>query len=245
MGNVENQAEPKGRCLIQCKNLGKVFMDGNVAALAGVNLEIHAGEYVAIMGPSGSGKSTLLNLLGGLDQPSTGEIFFAGAPLSNQAELDRIRIDQIAFVFQAFHLLSTLTACENVQIPMFEGPLPARMRRQKALGLLREVGMEHRLDHLPGQLSAGERQRVAIARALANDPCLLLADEPTGNLDTVTGEEVLGLFQRLHQERNLALIVVTHNPEVGERAERLIRLRDGHIIEDRPVAPRPAAHSQP
>jgi len=243
MHNVQNQGEPNG-VLLQCKDLGKVFMDGNVAALAGVNLEIHAGEYIAIMGPSGSGKSTLLNLLGGLDQPSSGEIYFTGIPLSNQAELDRIRIHHIGFVFQAFHLLPTLTACENVQIPMFEGPLAARQRRSKALELLGEVGMEHRLNHLPSQLSAGERQRVAIARALANSPSLLLADEPTGNLDTATGEEVLKLFQRLHEGRNLALVVVTHNPEVGERAQRLIRLRDGHIIEDRLVTPR-AAQSQP
>jgi putative ABC transport system ATP-binding protein len=235
MQAATKQTEVNAPRFIECKDLRKVFMDGNVAALAGVNLQIYSGDYIAIMGPSGSGKSTLLNLLGGLDQPTSGEIYFSGQPISRQEQGERIRINQIGFVFQAFHLLPTFTASENVQIPMFEGPLSAKMRRARAVELLREVGMEHRLNHLPGQLSAGERQRVAIARALANNPRLLLADEPTGNLDSATGEEVLNLFQRLHKERNLTLVVVTHNPEVSERAERLIRLRDGHIIEDRPV----------
>jgi ABC-type lipoprotein export system ATPase subunit len=220
-------------CLIRCIGLQRLYPDGHVAALAEVNLEIARGEYIAIMGPSGSGKSTLLNLIGGLDMPTSGEIYFAGTPLSAPGQLDRLRISGIGFIFQAFHLLPTLSACENVQIPMFEGPLKAAARRQRAAQLLGEVGMSHRLGHLPTQLSGGERQRVAIARALANDPMVLLADEPTGNLDTVTGDEILKLFGRLHREHHLTIILVTHSPEVADQAERLIRLRDGRIIEDR------------
>ena len=221
--------------LIRCESLQRLYPDGNVAALRDVNLRIARGEYIAIMGPSGSGKSTLLNLIGGLDKPSAGEIYFDNVPLSKPGAIDDLRISKIGFVFQAFHLLPTLNACENVQIPMFEGPLSAAARRRRALTLLEDVGMSHRLGHLPNQLSGGERQRVAIARSLANDPTVLLADEPTGNLDTVTGEEILNLFGRMHQERNLTILLVTHSPEIAARARRLIRLRDGCIIEDRAV----------
>lgn len=227
------QAAQSERSLIRCERLQRLYPDGHVAALVEVDLTIGRGEYIAVMGPSGSGKSTLLNLIGGLDRPTGGEIYFDGVPLSRSGAIDNLRIDKIGFVFQSFHLLPTLTACENVQIPMFEGPLGASARRDRAIKLLEEVGMGHRLRHLPAQLSGGERQRVAIARALANDPMVLLADEPTGNLDTATGEEILALFARMHRERNLTILVVTHSPEIGERAERLIRLRDGRIVEDR------------
>jgi putative ABC transport system ATP-binding protein len=219
--------------LLRCDHVSRVYPDGNITALGDVSLEVQQGEYIAIMGPSGSGKSTLLNLISGLDRPTSGEVYFEERPLSEQAHLDQVRINKIGFIFQAFYLLPTLTAVENVQIPMFEGPLPAPQRRAKAHRLLESVGMGQRLNHLPSKLSGGERQRVAIARALANDPVLLLADEPTGNLDTATGTDILNLFDRLHAEHHMALILVTHSPEVGERAHRLIRMRDGKIVEDK------------
>jgi ABC-type lipoprotein export system ATPase subunit len=232
------QAEADKNCLIRCVRLERLYTDGRVAALREVDLSIGRGEYIAVMGPSGSGKSTLLNLIGGLDRPTAGDVFFDGLSLSAPGHMDRLRIDKIGFVFQAFHLLPTLSACENVQIPMFEGPLGAAARRRRAAALLGEVGMSHRLDHLPTQLSGGERQRVAIARALANDPMVLLADEPTGNLDTATGEEILKLFARMHQERRLTILLVTHSQEIAEQAQRLIRLRDGRVIEDRVLSGR-------
>lgn len=220
-------------CLIRCEHVQRLYPDGNVAALVEVDLCVTRGEYVAIMGPSGSGKSTLLNLIGGLDEPTAGTITFDGVSLAQPGQLDELRVNKIGFVFQAFHLLPTLNACENVQIPMFEGPLSAAGRRARATELLGDVGMGHRLNHLPTQLSGGERQRVAIARALANDPLVLLADEPTGNLDTSTGADILKLFARMHQERNLTILLVTHSAEIAEQAQRLIRIRDGRIIEDR------------
>jgi ABC-type lipoprotein export system ATPase subunit len=219
--------------LIRCEHVQRLYPDGHVAALVEVDLSIGRGEYIAVMGPSGSGKSTLLNVIGGLDKATSGEIYFDGVPLSRPGQMDQLRINKIGFVFQAFHLLPTLSACENVQIPMFEGPLGASARRRRAATLLAEVGMSHRQDHLPTQLSGGERQRVAIARALANDPVVLLADEPTGNLDTVTGEEILKLFARMHRERGLTILLVTHSEEIAGQAQRLIRLRDGRVIEDR------------
>jgi putative ABC transport system ATP-binding protein len=231
-------------CLIYCDGVCRQYPDGAVRALDGVTLGIDRGEYVAIMGPSGSGKSTLLNLIAGLDRPTAGEVYFEGTPLAAAAFRNRLRVDRIGFVFQSFNLLATLTASENVQVPMFEGPLSASARRRKAVELLGLVGLGHRLNHLPSQLSGGEKQRVAVARALANDPIVLLADEPTGNLDTASGEEVLALFDRLHAQRGLTPILVTHSPEVGGRARRLIRLRDGRVVEDRRT-PAPAAQSQP
>lgn len=219
-------------CLIYCDRLQRQYPDGKVLAVNDVSLRIDSGEYVAIMGPSGSGKSTLLNLIAGLDRPTAGEVYFEGNPLSSSQLRNRLRIDRIGFVFQSFNLLPTLTACENVQIPMFEGPLPGRVRRRKAVELLGLVGLGQRLNHLPSQLSGGEKQRVAVARALANDPVVLLADEPTGNLDSGSGEEVLALFDRLHAERNVTPILVTHSAEIGRRARRLVRLRDGRVVED-------------
>jgi putative ABC transport system ATP-binding protein len=220
-------------CLIYCDRLQRQYPDGKVIAVNDLTLRIDRGEYVAIMGPSGSGKSTLLNLIAGLDRPTAGEVYFEGNPLSSSRLRSRLRIDRMGFVFQSFNLLPTLTASENVQIPMFEGPLPGRARRRKAVELLGLVGLDQRLNHLPSQLSGGEKQRVAIARALANDPVVLLADEPTGNLDSSSGEEVLALFDRLHAERKVTPILVTHSTEIGRRAGRLIRLRDGRVVEDR------------
>jgi putative ABC transport system ATP-binding protein len=221
--------------LLRVENLSKTYADGGVAALVNVSLSIAAGEYVALMGPSGSGKSTLLNLLGALDQASGGEVYFEGRPLSAIHDLDRFRAQKLGFVFQSFFLLPTLTAAENVQVPMFEGPLSLEARSRRADDLLASVGLANRANHLPGKLSVGERQRVAIARALANDPILLLADEPTGNLDSRTAEGVLDLFERLHYERGLTIVMVTHGQEVANRAERIIQMRDGKVVEeDRP-----------
>ncbi len=218
--------------LLKIENLKKTYPDGHVQALVDLNLTIMRGEYVAVMGPSGSGKSTLLNMVGGLDVPDSGDVIFEGQSLAGHTDLDKFRSEKIGFVFQSFYLLPTLTAVENVQIPMFEGPMSPLHREKKALELIESVAIAHRANHLPQQLSVGERQRVAIARSLANDPQLLLADEPTGNLDSKTADEVLDLFDVLHRERGMTIVMVTHSDEVGCRAERLIRLKDGEIIED-------------
>ncbi len=215
--------------LLRTERLCKTYPDGQVNALVEVTLSILRGEFVAIMGASGSGKSTLLNLLGGLDLPTSGDVYFEGRSLSSMSDLDRFRASKIGFVFQSFFLLPTLTALENVQVPMFESPLSARQRSAKASELLKLVGMSHRLHHRPPQLSVGERQRIAIARALANDPLLLLADEPTGNLDSRTAVEVLDLFAHLHRDKGMTLILVTHGQEVADRAQRILRMRDGRI----------------
>jgi putative ABC transport system ATP-binding protein len=215
--------------LVRTEHLSKVYPDGQVNALTDVNLSIPKGQYVALLGPSGCGKSTLLNILGGLDLPTTGEVYWDGQPLSKMRDVDRFRASKIGFVFQSFLLLPTLSAAENVQVPMFQGPLRAAARAQRARELLEIVGLGHRWNHAPNKLSVGERQRVAIARALANEPSALLADEPTGNLDSKTASEVLDLFDRLHRERGLSLIVVTHSEDVVKRAERVIRLRDGRV----------------
>jgi putative ABC transport system ATP-binding protein len=215
--------------LLEVVNVSRGYDDGAVEALRNVSLAIAAGEYVAIMGPSGSGKSTLLHLLGALDEPTSGEVKFEGKSLRGRADLDEFRAATLGFVFQSFYLLPTLTALENVQIPMFETSLGPRERVKKAAELLALVGMTHREQHLPAKLSVGERQRVAIARSLANDPKLLLADEPTGNLDSASGKIVLDLFDRLHREHGLTLVVITHDSTVAARAQRTLFLRDGQI----------------
>lgn len=216
--------------VLRAEHVSRTYADGSVTALVDVSLDIRRGEYVAIMGPSGSGKSTLLNLLGALDRPTSGEVYFEGHPLSRLHDLDAFRSQKIGFVFQSFFLLPTLSAVENVQIPMFEGTLPPVQRARKAMELLETVGMSHRADHVPLKLSVGERQRVAIARSLANDPALLLADEPTGNLDSRSGNEVLDLFDRLHRQRGMTLVVITHSREVADRAERIVWIRDGRVV---------------
>jgi putative ABC transport system ATP-binding protein len=223
--------------ILRAERLSRLYPDGNVTALVDVSLAIRPGEYVSIMGPSGSGKSTLLNLLGALDTPTSGEVYFDGQPLSTMPSLDEVRSQKIGYVFQSFYLLPMLTAAENVQIPMFEGSLSAREKAKHAEELLAAVNMSHRANHLPSRLSVGERQRVAIARSLANNPRLLLADEPTGNLDTRTGLEILDLFARLHTERRMTLVVITHSQEVADRTERIIFIRDGRIESDRQLSP--------
>ncbi|RRR65475.1 MAG: ABC transporter ATP-binding protein [Candidatus Viridilinea halotolerans] len=203
-----------------------------VKALDGVDLRIKRGEVVAIVGPSGSGKSTLLNLIGALDRPSSGEVIVNGTPISQVRNLDRFRGQTIGFVFQSHNLLPTLTARENVEVPMYELAISGSQRRRRALELLALVGLAKRGDHLPNQLSGGERQRVAIARALANQPAILLADEPTGNLDTKNTAEIMALLGRLNREQNVTLVIVTHNTEVSAAAQRVVTIRDGKIQRD-------------
>lgn len=214
---------------LEARGVRRSFEEGRIQALRGVDLHISQGEFLAITGPSGSGKSTLLQLLGGLDRPDGGEVVYRGHSLSNGFDLDGYRARDVGFVFQAFHLLPALTALENVQIPMFEGSLSLSARVQKARTLLAEVGLEARMDQLPTKLSAGERQRVAIARSLANDPRILLADEPTGNLDSENSAHVMEIFTRIQTERRMTVVVVTHEEEVARAAQRRILIRDGRI----------------
>ncbi|TWT66183.1 ABC transporter ATP-binding protein [Allorhodopirellula solitaria] len=218
--------------LLSVEDVSKEYPDGNVRALDGVSFEITTGEYAAIMGPSGSGKSTLLSILGTLDRPTSGTLTFEGAVVDEKTDLDELRSRAIGFVFQSFYLLPTLTALENIQVPMFGRGMTVAERVAKAHELIEAVGMADRSKHLPKQLSVGQRQRIAIARSLANDPRLLLADEPTGNLDTVTAAGILELFEQLHTEREMTLITVTHSEEVAHAAQRVIRMRDGRIESD-------------
>ncbi|MBA2291152.1 MAG: ABC transporter ATP-binding protein [Gemmatimonadales bacterium] len=201
-----------------------------VEALRGVSLDVRAGEYVAVTGPSGSGKSTLLTLLGGLERPSSGEVRVQGRSLAtlDDRQLTRLRLEQVGFVFQRFHLLPVLTARENVELPMAEMRVPSTERRQRAEELLAYVGLAARSGHRPTELSGGEMQRVAIARALANRPAILLADEPTGELDMATGRAILDLFQKLNDD-GMTMVVVTHDEDLAERAQRVVRMLDGRI----------------
>ena len=200
-------------------------------ALRGLDLAVGAGEFVAIVGPSGCGKSTLLNLLAGIDQPSSGSVTLLGRDLGALGEADRsrLRLQDVGFVFQRFHLLAVLTAAENVELPMAEAGMAKRERRERARELLAYVGLADRAGHRPPQLSGGEQQRVAIARALANQPRLLLADEPTGELDAATGQEIIALFERLNGE-GMTIVAVTHDPSVARRAGRTIEMRDGRVV---------------
>lgn len=218
--------------LFRTDHLSKLYPDGQVHALEDVSVKIRCGEYVAIMGPSGSGKSTLLNLLGALDTPTSGDVYYDGQPYSKIRKLEEIRSQQFGFVFQSFHLLPILTALENVQVPMFEGKLSAAARISKAKELLDLVGMGHRANHLPQKLSVGERQRVAIARSLANDPTVILADEPTGNLDSVSANSVFELFAHLHEECGMTIVLITHDEEFGHLAQRTIHMQDGRVKSD-------------
>ncbi|MDY6932343.1 MAG: ABC transporter ATP-binding protein [Halobacteriota archaeon] len=202
-----------------------------VPALRGANLEIGK-EFVSIMGPSGSGKSTLLHMMGVLDRPTSGEIFIDGTETSklDDSQLARLRGQKIGFVFQSFNLYPTLTAQENIELPMTIIETQRDERRRRAKSLLEMVGLDDRANHIPSQLSGGQRQRVAIARALANKPPIILADEPTGNLDTKSGEEVINFLEKLQKEEDISIVIVTHEPEIVERTERTINLKDGRII---------------
>src|SRR5690554_4974035 len=229
--------------LIQTRNLWKTYVMGDeeIHALKGVSIEIERGEYVAIMGPSGSGKSTLMNLIGCLDTPSKGSYLLNGKQVSqmNDNELARIRNEEIGFVFQTFNLLPRATALHNVELPLIYAGVGAKERRQRAEALLERVGLADRMHHRPAELSGGQRQRVAIARALVNEPALLLADEPTGNLDSRTGEEIMALFEELHRQGQ-TIVLVTHEYDIAAHAHRIITLRDGLIESDVRRVPVPA-----
>jgi putative ABC transport system ATP-binding protein len=215
--------------ILEARGLVKSYDEGRVEALRGVDLTIDAGEYVAISGPSGSGKSTLLHLLGGLDTATQGQVSFKGSELGKAVDLDSYRSHQVGFVFQAFYLLPTLRAGENVQVAMLAQHEKANHRAERAAALLEEMGLGARMNHFPNQLSAGERQRVAIARALANDPALLLADEPTGNLDSVNSAHIMDILRGIREQRGMTMIVVTHENDIAHAAPRHIRIRDGRI----------------
>jgi putative ABC transport system ATP-binding protein len=221
--------------IIRTWDLKKTYVMGDqeIHAVSGVDLEIRKGEYVAIMGPSGSGKSTLMNLIGCLDTPTKGSYWLAGRLVSqlDDDELAYIRNKEIGFVFQTFNLLARATALHNVELPMIYNGTPAEERLGRAKNALAQVDLGERMMHKPNELSGGQRQRVAIARALVNNPSILLADEPTGNLDSQTGEEIMGLFARLH-ERGNTIILVTHEQDIAAHAHRVIRLRDGKVEKD-------------
>ncbi|HUD56594.1 MAG TPA: ABC transporter ATP-binding protein [Terracidiphilus sp.] len=214
---------------LEVRNLFKSYDEGRIEALRGVDLSITDGEYVAITGPSGSGKSTLLHMLGGLDSPTAGEVLFRNVSLGSAIDLDTYRSRNVGFIFQAFHLMPTLRAIENVQVPMLGLNRSGFNRAARARDLLKEMGLENRMGQYPNQLSAGERQRVAIARALANDPDILLADEPTGNLDSVNSARIMEILIGIQQKRGMTLIVVTHENEIAHAAARQIRIRDGKV----------------
>ncbi len=224
---------------IWAKNLVRTFRVGEttVEALRGVNLEVPRGQFVALVGPSGSGKSTFLNLVGGLDRPTDGELWVDGVELSVSKEkaLTEHRRRRVGFVFQSFHLLPRLTAIENVALPLMFVGVPERERLRRARDLLVQVGLGERLDHRPTQLSGGEQQRVAIARALVGRPAIILADEPTGNIDSATGAEIMALLRGLNRDQGVTLLLVTHNPEAAAFADRIVQLRDGRVVGTRPT----------
>ena len=233
--------------LIETQELWKTYVMGTeeVHALRGVSIQIERGEYVAIMGPSGSGKSTLMNLIGCLDTPSKGSYLLNGKQVSqmNDNELARIRNEEIGFVFQTFNLLPRATALHNVELPLVYAGVAAKDRQDRARGALEKVELTSRMSHRPNELSGGQRQRVAIARALVNNPSILLADEPTGNLDSKTGLEIMGVFERLHKTGN-TIVLVTHEPDVAAFAHRTIHIRDGQVEHDvtRPTEPAGVSH---
>jgi putative ABC transport system ATP-binding protein len=235
-----NVVTPPDHCIICTEDLWKTYDMGSeqqVQALRGISIRIQRNEYVAIMGPSGSGKSTLMNLIGCLDTPSKGQYWLNGQLVSelDDDELARIRNKEIGFVFQTFNLLARATSLHNVELPLIYAGVPSEERIERAKDALKAVGMETRMSHKPNELSGGQRQRVAIARALVNSPSIILADEPTGNLDSQTGVEIMALFDRLHDQGN-NIVLVTHEHDIAEYAHRVIHIRDGQVFSDQKTA---------
>jgi ABC-type lipoprotein export system ATPase subunit len=224
------------KVIVETRDLVKVYGDGaEVRALDGVNMRVARGEFVSVMGPSGSGKSTLLNMIGALDRPTDGKVLVGGRDLATVRNLDTFRARTVGFIFQLHNLIPTLTARENVEVPMRGQPISARARHKRAKELLGLVGLAERMNHLPNQLSGGERQRVASARSLANEPALVLADEPTGDLDSQSSAEVIGLMHRLNRELGTTFIAVTHDPAVARQTDRILIMRDGRIVHEHTV----------
>lgn len=226
---IINQNDQYGTNIVEIKNLKKSFDHGKIIALNGLDLEIKEGEFVSIIGPSGSGKSTLLNMIGALDKADAGNINVSGIDLIRNNDLSDFRSQEIGFIFQLHNLIPNLTVLENVEIPMFESKISGKERRKRALELLDYVGLSDKINRKPTELSGGERQRVAIARALANRPSIILADEPTGSLDSKTGQMILKRLKELHEKENVTLIMVTHDMNVASLADRTIEVLDGQV----------------
>lgn len=222
--------------LVEVRDLHKEFTLGavTVSALQGISLELRRGDFVAVTGPSGSGKSTLLNLIGGLDRATTGEVLVEGTGLStlDENEMARYRRERVGFVFQSYNLIGTMTALQNVELPLMFAGVPSEERGETAVEALKRVGLGQRLTHRPTELSGGEQQRVAIARALINRPAIVLGDEPTGNLDSATGSEIMDLLEQTHTEWQQTLMMVTHDPEVAKYATRIVQIRDGRVVDE-------------
>jgi len=225
--------------MIKVENLQKIYQTGSVSveALSNISFEIAAGEFVAIMGPSGSGKSTLMNLLGILDQPTSGKYILDNIDISSLTEdqYSDIRNKKIGFVFQAFNLLPRLNARKNVELPMLYAGVKPSVRKEKALAALQRVGLQNRASHYPNELSGGQNQRVAIARALVNNPSIILADEPTGALDSRTSLEIMEIFQQLNRQNGITIVLITHDPKIAFHANRILMISDGRLVDDKPV----------
>lgn len=224
--------------IIDMKGIVKKFFIGTpneLAALGGVDISVYEGEFVAIVGASGSGKSTLMNIIGSLDRPTEGTYFLDGVDVTNSkdSELSEIRNAKVGFVFQTYNLIAKTNALKNVEMPMLYAGVSGKKRQERAKELLKTVGMEERMKHLPEELSGGQKQRVAIARAMANDPAIILADEPTGALDSQTGRLVMDIFHKLHKEQGKTVVLITHSPELAEECERIITLKDGLVVGER------------
>ena len=236
MGEGEGEAKEELRRMIRTEHLSKVYRMGKieVPALRDVSLEIEEGEFLAIVGPSGSGKSTLLNMLGCLDKPTSGAVFISGVNTASlsENELAEIRRKKIGFIFQQFNLIHSLTALENVALPMFFAGVKSDARIKRATELLAKVGLRERMHHKPSELSGGQQQRVAIARALSNNPAVIIGDEPTGNVDSETGDAIMGILEGLNRNEGRTIIVVTHDTEIAAHAPRVIRMKDGRLLEE-------------